>query len=80
MVTDVMTIEPTATLAAAARLMDEGNIGMLPVVEDEQVRGVITDRDIVVRAVARDADASNIRVGDCLTSFVVFAHPGWTTD
>lgn len=80
MVTDVVTVAPSATLAEAARTMERGNIGMLPVVEGRQVRGVITDRDIVVRAIARDADLSSTRVEQCLTKDVVCAHPNWSTD
>ena len=37
MVTDVLTIEPSATLVAAARRMRDGNIGMLPVVDRGRV-------------------------------------------
>jgi CBS domain-containing protein len=80
MVADVVTIDPSASLAAAARTMEQANVGMLPVVEDGRVRGVITDRDIVVRAVARDADASSTPVGECLTSNVICAHQEWTTE
>jgi CBS domain-containing protein len=80
MVSDVVTIDPSASLAAAARTMEQANIGMLPVVEGERLLGVITDRDIVVRAVARDADTSATRVDECFTPDLVRAHPEWTTD
>lgn len=80
MVSDVVTIDPSASLAAAAPTMEQANVGMLPVIEDGRVRGVITDRDIVVRAVARDADVSSTHVGECLTPNVIFAHPEWTTE
>jgi CBS domain-containing protein len=80
MISDVVTIDPSATLADAARAMEQANVGMLPVVENGRVRGVITDRDIVIRAVARDADASSTRVEECLTAHVICARPAWTTD
>jgi len=80
MVPDVVTIDPSASLGAAARTMEQANVGMLPVIKDGRLRGVITDRDIVVRAVARDADASSTRVAECLTSDVISAHPEWTTE
>ena len=80
MVTDVVTIAPSATLVEAARAMERGNVGMLPVVEGGQVRGVITDRDIVVRAIARNADLSNTRIEQCLTEDVVCAHRDWTAE
>ena len=80
MVKDVVTIEPTASLTDAARRMDTANIGMLPVVDNGRVKGVITDRDIVVRAVARAADPRTTKVGDCLSGGTISAHPDWTTD
>src|SRR5918995_2908439 len=73
MVTDVVTIEPAATLVDAARMMEQSNVGMLPVRDDGELRGVITDRDIVVRAVVRNVDASTTPVGDCLTPDLVLA-------
>jgi CBS domain-containing protein len=79
MVSEVVTIEPSASLADAARTMEKANIGMLPVMEEGRVRGVITDRDIVVRAVARDADPSATRVDECLTPEAICARPMWTT-
>jgi CBS domain-containing protein len=80
MVADVVTIEPSASLTDAARIMDQENVGMLPVVDDGRVRGVITDRDIVVRAVARGADPTTTRVQESLTPSVHMARPDWTTD
>lgn len=80
MVSDVVTIDSSASLAAAAQAMEQANVGMLPVIENGRVRGVITDRDIVVRAVARNADTSSTRVGDCLTPDAVCAKPAWTTN
>jgi CBS domain-containing protein len=79
MVADVVTIEPSASLVAAARLMHDANVGMLPVVDDGRVVGVITDRDIVVRAVACERDPAATRVGDCLSEGVIPAHPDWPT-
>src|SRR6266542_4248641 len=58
MVHHVLTIEPSGTLREAAQRMREANVGMLPVVEHGRLRGVLSDRDIVVRAVARGSDAA----------------------
>src|SRR6266849_3041051 len=55
MVRNVVAIEPSASLAEAARRMCEANVGILPVVEAGEVLGVITDRDLVVRAIAAEA-------------------------
>ena len=78
MVKDVVSIDPSASLTDAARRMEDANVGMLPVVEDGKVLGVITDRDIVIRAVAREADPASTAVGDCLSGDAVVARPEWT--
>jgi CBS domain-containing protein len=80
MVADVVTIDPSSSLAAAARAMREANVGMLPVVDRDRVVGIITDRDIVVRAVAGGADPATTRVGQCLSDGVIPAHPDWWTE
>jgi len=80
MVEDVVTIAPTATLREAAERMREANVGMLPVVAGGRLQGVITDRDIVVRAVARGADPATTRVSDCTTVEPVCAMPDWDVD
>jgi len=80
MVQDVVTINPSASLAEAAQLMRQANVGILPVVEEGQVCGVITDRDLVVRAIAIGADLASTPVGECATGDPVVAHPDWNLD
>jgi CBS domain-containing protein len=48
----VHTVAPDATIAEAARLMAENDVGALPVATPERLIGMITDRDIAIRAVA----------------------------
>ena len=50
---DVRLIEPTQTIQDAARLMAEMDAGIMPVREGDRLVGMITDRDIAVRAVAQ---------------------------
>src|SRR5262245_26632753 len=80
MVQDVVAINPSASLAEAAQLMRQANVGILPVVEEGQVCGVITDRDLVVRAIAIGADLTSTPVGECATADPVVAHPDWNLD
>lgn len=80
MVQEVVTINPSASLAEAAQLMRQANVGILPVVEEGQVCGVITDRDLVVRAIAVGADLASTPVGECATGDPVVAHPDWNLD
>lgn len=54
MTTNVRLARPDQTIAEAARLMAECDAGVLPVGEDDRLVGMITDRDIAIRAVAND--------------------------
>jgi CBS domain-containing protein len=79
MATSVTSIDASASLMEAAEMMRHANVGVLPVVgPDGKVEGVITDRDLVVRAMARGADARTTRVGECQTRDLVCARPDWS--
>ena len=73
MSTEVKTITPDETIQTAARSMHSGNFGMLPVVENGRMVGVITDRDITVRAVADGQDCGT-RVRDVMSKEMICAH------
>jgi CBS domain-containing protein len=68
---------PDASLASAARLMREQHVGALVVVDRQDqgdtVAGILTDRDIVVSAVALDRDAREVPVGEAMSREVVTA-------
>lgn len=64
----VVTIEPTSSAALAARLLSRHNVGVLPVCgEDRKLRGVVTDRDIVLRCVAAEEDPAQTLVREIMT-------------
>lgn len=63
-------ISPDATLEEAARKMKECGCGFLPVSSEDSPEGIITDRDIVIRAVAEGKDPSQSTVRDCMTQEV----------
>ncbi|WP_458862420.1 CBS domain-containing protein [Acidaminobacterium chupaoyuni] len=64
------------TVACAARLMERHNVGVLPVCGAEnQLRGVITDRDIAVRCVAGDVSAERTCVREIMTRHVATVSP-----
>ncbi|SEO40122.1 CBS domain-containing protein [Nitrosovibrio sp. Nv6] len=71
MSSEVQTISPLATIEEAAQEMRDGDFGLLPVGEDEQLLGVITDRDIAIRAVAEGKDPST-PVGDVMSEGVIW--------
>ena len=71
-ISEVMTrgvevIRPAETLQRAAQRMDELNVGALPVCEGESLVGMITDRDITVRATAAGLDPNETPVSDVMT-------------
>ena len=61
-------VSPDSSLTEAADIMKTINAGVLPVVENKQVIGMVTDRDITVRAVARGQDPNTLTVRDVMTS------------
>ena len=64
----VVTIEPGSSAALAARLISRHNVGALPVCgEDRRLRGVVTDRDIVLRCIAAEEDPAQTPVRDIMT-------------
>lgn len=71
MTTRIVSVEPLTTVKEAAFLMNKHNIGALPVVENGSVRGMLTDRDIVLRCVAEGKDAANIKVNEICSSGAV---------
>jgi len=64
MTAEPRTAEPTLSLAEAAQLMKDEDVGSLPIVEEGRLVAVLTDRDIVVRAVAEGVDAKAAMIGD----------------
>lgn len=80
MVSDLVTIDGEATLGEAAALMADNNIGVLPVIEGGKLAGVLTDRDLVIRAMARGADPRSTRVSECASRDLVCARADWSID
>jgi CBS domain-containing protein len=79
-VRDAMTEDPrsigaSASVVEAARLMREEHIGSLPITDDEQLVGMITDRDITTRVVAEAADPRETSVGDVYSRDLVSVEP-----
>ncbi len=70
MTRDVQRISPEDSIRKAAQLMDEFNIGSIPVVDGEKLVGMITDRDITIRATAAGKAPESTRVGDVMSTEV----------
>src|SRR5689334_9391846 len=61
-----------ATLQEAAKKMSQLNVGLLPVCQSDLLLGMITDRDITVRATAAGCDPNTTKVRDAMTPDVVY--------
>ena len=57
MTPDIVIARPEHTIADAARMMAKADVGSLPVGDDDRLVGMLTDRDIVIRAVAKGMSA-----------------------
>lgn len=66
MTDQVASVSPGDNVYQAASLMKEYNVGMIPVVENGSLKGVITDRDIVLRSVA-DQNNEVVSVGEVMS-------------
>jgi CBS domain-containing protein len=67
MTPDVVSVGPDATLQEAAEAMRNLDVGPLPVCEGDRLIGMITDRDITIRATARGQDPRSTRVKEVMT-------------
>ena len=76
---DVQVISPNGTIRDAALRMLEGNFGLMPVGENDQMIGTISDRDIAIRAVAQGKDPST-KVRDVMSDGVIWAYEDDSVD
>ncbi len=79
-VRDVMTARPRCVtvdtpLGQVAELMEAEDIGAIPVLEGEELHGMVTDRDIVVRAVAKGKDPRGMPVREISSREIVTISP-----
>ena len=64
---DVITVSPEASLLEAARLMRSHHVGSVIVVNEDRPIGILTDRDIIIKAVAEEKDPKTLRVYEIMT-------------
>lgn len=71
MKTDMVTVEPGDLVSHAAKLMSQNHVGAVLVVEDGEMKGILSERDVVTRLVAEGKDAASTTVADVATDVVV---------
>lgn len=64
------TVEPSATVLEAVQVMAEEGVGAVAVVEGDQLRGIFTERDVMLRGVLRERRAVETKVGEMMTTSV----------
>ena len=69
---DVYIVDPNMTIRDAARRMRANDIGALPVGENERLIGIVTDRDIVVRAIAEDRSPGDTTVREVMSEGICY--------
>ncbi len=84
-VKDVMTqkcewISPDTSLVEAAKLMKNNDCGFLPVGENEKLIGMVTDRDIAIRAVAEAKDPNKTTARDIMTAQTYYCYDDQNVD
>jgi CBS domain-containing protein len=72
MTRDPELIDPNSSIRDAARRMKDEDIGALPIGENDRLIGMVTDRDIAIRAVAEDRDPTSTRVRDVMSEKIYY--------
>jgi CBS domain-containing protein len=80
MTTDPATCDVGDSATEAAKAMRDGDFGAVIVLEEGRVSGILTDRDIVVRAVAEGRDPDSTKVGEIATGDATTLSPGDSVD
>ena len=71
MTANPVTVQPTATVFDVSTLMRDKDIGSVIIMKDENVLGIVTERDVVRRVVAQNRDPHQVRISDVMTTPVV---------
>jgi CBS domain-containing protein len=84
-VKDIMTksvayVNPSSTVIDAAKLMQQHNVGSIPVCDQGGIVGIVTDRDIIVRNVASGKNPQQTAVRDVMTQNVLTVNPDMEMD
>lgn len=76
----VVSINSSAPVSECAKLMSGHNIGAVPIVDSGQIKGILTDRDIVLRCVAEGKDPKQMKINDIMSTNTVSVTPQQSID
>lgn len=77
---DVSFVDPSTNLIAIAKMMKDKDIGSVPVLDNDSVKGIITDRDIVIRAVSEGKDINTVTADQVMSLKPVVIEESETID
>jgi len=80
MTREVKIVSPADVLQSAAQLMEKNDFGMVPVGENDRLVGMLSDRDITVRGVARGLAPDRATVRDVMTTDVKYVYDDESVD
>jgi CBS domain-containing protein len=80
MTREVKIVSPADVLQSAAQLMEKNDFGMVPVGENDRLVGMLSDRDITVRGVARGLAPDRATVRDVMTTEVKYVYDDESVD
>lgn len=80
MTRDVRVVPPTCTVQEAAQQMRQLDVGAIPVCDGQKLVGVITDRDIAIRASADGKDPKSTKITDVMSSDVAWCFEDSSVD
>ena len=75
---NIIAVLPSDTIQEVARLMQENNIGAVPVVSGGELKGILTDRDIVLGCVAQGKAPHEVKAASLMTREVAYVTPNQT--
>ena len=78
MTKEILAVLPENTVEEAAIIMYENDIGSVPVVFEGQLKGVLTDRDIVIRCIAKGKSVAKTKISEVMSNYVFFIEPTQT--
>jgi CBS domain-containing protein len=76
MTRQVEVVRPDATIQEAAQKMKAIDVGSLPVCDGRKLRGMLTDRDVTIRAVAEGRNPGETRVSEVMTADIIYGRTG----
>ncbi|MEU1462736.1 CBS domain-containing protein [Streptomyces sp. NPDC005727] len=75
MTSRLVTVKPQASVTAVAKKMRDEDIGAVLIIEDDELRGLVSDRDLVVRALAEGGDQEQRTVASACSDDVITVTP-----